>query len=78
LPDLWMPELSSIPKYEPSLETMFFEFSNGVTKQAASIKIPSMTVDEATYFFNTNWPVIAGMVLRKAATNGEVKLTLFD
>jgi len=31
-----------------------------------------------SHFFNTNWPVIAGMVLRKAATNGEVKLTLFD
>jgi len=37
-----------------------------------------MTVDEATYFFNTNWPVIVGMALRKATTDGEVKLTLFD
>ena len=73
-----MPELSNIPKYEPSLETMFFEFSNGATKQAASIKIPSMTIDEAIHFFNANWPVIAGMLLRKAPTNGEVKLALFD
>lgn len=78
MPNLWMPELSSIPKYEPSLETMFFEFSDGVKKQAASIRIPSMTVDEATYFFNANWPVIVGMALRKATTDGEVKLTLFD
>jgi hypothetical protein len=78
LPVSRMPELSSIPKFEPSLETMYFECSNGATRQAASIKIPSMTIDEATCFFKANWPVIAGMVLRKAPTNGEVKLTLFD
>jgi hypothetical protein len=78
LPVLRMPELSSTPKYEPSLETMFFEFSIGTTKQAASIKIPSMTAEEATCFFDTNWPVIAGMVLRKAPTNSEIKHTFFD
>jgi hypothetical protein len=77
--NLRAPELASIPKYEPSLETVFFEFSNdGITKQAASIKIPSMTAEETINFFNVNWATIAGMAARKPPTNGEVKLSLFD
>jgi hypothetical protein len=76
--NLRAPELASLPKYEPSLETVFFEFSNGITKQAASIKIPSMTAEEAIYFFNVNWATIACMAARKTPTNGEVKLSLFD
>jgi hypothetical protein len=78
LENLRAPELASIPKYEPSLETVFFEFSNGITKQSASFKIPSMTAEEAIFFFNVNWATIAGMAARKPPTNGEVKLSLFD
>jgi len=70
------PKLASIPAYEPSTQTVCFEFWNGNEKRAASPKLPSMSPDEAIRFLNTNWAVIAGVVVRAAQVNGEVNLTL--
>jgi hypothetical protein len=72
------PELASTPKYDPFLQTVFFEIWSGTIRQAASMKIPSMTSEEAMHFFNTNRATIAGMAARTAPTDGEVKLTIFS
>jgi hypothetical protein len=69
-------ELVSIPKHEPSSQTVRFEFWNDNKKQAASLKLPAMSSDEAMCFFNANWSAIAGMASRTAPMNGEIKLTL--
>jgi hypothetical protein len=53
-----------------------FEFWDGNKNQAASLKLPSMSSDEAMRFFNANWAVIVGMAARTSPMNGEVKLTL--
>ena len=70
------PKLASVPAYDPSTQTVCFEFWDGNEKRAASLKLPSMTPDEAIRFFNTNWAVIAGVVARTAPMNGEVNLTV--
>jgi hypothetical protein len=74
MPDI--PELTGIPAYELSTQTVRFEFWDGNEKRAASLKLPSMSSDEAIRFFNTNWAVIACMVARTAPLNAQVNLTL--
>ena len=70
------PKLASVPAYEPSTQTVRFEFWDRNEKRAASLKLPSMSPDEAIRFFNTNWAVIAGVVTRAAPVNAEINLTL--
>ncbi len=69
-------DLASTPTHEPSTETLYFEFWDDNKKQVASVRLPSMSSDEAMRFFNTNWAVIVAMAARTAPMDGEVRLTL--
>jgi hypothetical protein len=68
------PPLASKPKFEPALQSIFFEFWKGASKQAASIKVAQLSEHEAMTFFHENWSTIGALAAKTPPINGEVML----
>jgi hypothetical protein len=70
------PPLASKPKFEPPLQSIFFEFWKGATKQAGSIKVSQLSEHDAMIFFHENWNTIGVLAANTPPTNGEVMLKM--
>jgi hypothetical protein len=68
------PALASKPKFEPALQSIFFEFWKGAKKQAASIKVSQLSERDAMIFFHENWNTIGVLAANTPPVNGEVML----
>jgi hypothetical protein len=68
------PALASKPKFEPALQSIFFEFWKGAKKQAALIKVSQLSERDAMIFFHENWNTIGVLAANTPPINGEVML----
>lgn len=71
-----VPELASEPAYEPSLQTIFFEFWKDGIRHGGSLRVPHLDVRSALRFFHQHWPEIGAMAAKTPPSNGEVKLVV--